>query len=158
KASGSIVHLSTSRSAIGYPPGGAPMAGELTVKPVQLWILIGADRKGMLADALAPLVEAGANLQIVMGYRYPGELDRAAVEVFPVDGPTQEAAARKAGFDESDTPCLRVDGDDRKGLGAEMARALADAGISMAFQMTQVIGRKFTAAIGFQSPDDASKA
>src|SRR5215813_14994881 len=24
---------------VGYPPGGAPMAAELTVKPVQLWIL-----------------------------------------------------------------------------------------------------------------------
>jgi hypothetical protein len=99
------------------------MAVELTVKPVQLWILIGADRKGMLADALGPLVKAGTNLQIVMGYRYPGELDRAAVEVFPLDGPTQEAAARKLGFEKSDTPCLKVDGDDRKGLGAEMARS-----------------------------------
>src|SRR2546427_9491764 len=125
------------------------MAAELTVKTVQLWILIGADRKGMVADALEPLVEAGANLQIVMGYRFPGELDRAAVEVFPVDGPTQEAAARRLGFELSDTPCLRVEGDDRKGLGAQMARALSDAGISMAFLMAQTVGRKFAAALGF---------
>jgi predicted amino acid-binding ACT domain protein len=134
------------------------MAVELTVKPVQLWILIGADRKGMLADALEPLVEAGADLQIVMGYRYPGELDRAAVEVFPVEGPTQEAAARKAGLELSDTPCLKVDGEDRKGLGAQMARALADAGISMAFHVAQTVGRKFTAVIGFLTEEDAAKA
>jgi len=134
------------------------MAAELTVKTVQLWILIGADRKGMLADALEPLVEAGANLQVAMGYRYPGELDRAAVEVFPVDGPTQEAAARKAGFQLSDTPCLRVDGEDRKGLGAQMARALSDAGISMAFCVAQTVGRKFTAVIGFLTEEDAAKA
>jgi len=134
------------------------MAAEMTVKAVQLWILIGADRKGMLADALEPLVEAGANLQIVMGYRYPGELDRAAVEVFPIEGPAQQAAARKAGFDKSDTPCLKVDGEDRKGLGAQMARALADAGISMAFHVTEVVGRKFTSAIGFLTEEDAAKA
>ncbi len=134
------------------------MAVELSVKSVQLWILHGADRKGMLADALEPLVEAGANLQIVMGYRFPGELDRAAVEVFPVDGPTQEAAARRLGFELSDTPCLRVEGDDRKGLGAQMARALSDAGISMAFLMAQTVGRKFAAAIGFLSAEDAAKA
>src|SRR5712664_74793 len=134
------------------------MAAGLTVKTVQLWILIGADRKGMLADALEPLVEAGANLQIVMGYRYPGELDRAAVEVFPVDGPTQEAAARKAGFELSDTPCLRVDGEDRKGLGAQMTRALADAGISMAFLVAQTVVKKFTAVIGFLTEEDAGKA
>jgi len=65
-------------------------------------------------DALEPLVQAGANLQIVMGYRYPGELDRRR-RGLPVDGPTQEAAARKAGSSCSDTPCLRVDGEDRKG-------------------------------------------
>jgi len=134
------------------------MAVELSVKPVQIWILHGADRKGMLADALAPLVEAGANLQIVMGYRYPGELDRAAVEVFPIDGPTQEATARKLGFELSDTPCLRADGDDRKGLGAQMTRAIADAGISMAFLVAQTVGKKFTAVIGFLSEEDAGKA
>jgi len=134
------------------------MAAELTVKPVQLWILNGADRKGMLAEALTPLVDAGANLQIVMGYRLPGEHGRAAIEVFPLEAGAQEAAARKAGFDKSGTSCLRVDGDDRKGLGAEMARALADAGVSMAFHMTQVIGRKFTSTIGFHSADDAAKA
>jgi predicted amino acid-binding ACT domain protein len=134
------------------------MAVELSVKSVQLWILHGADRKGMLADALEPLVEAGANLQIVMGYRFPGELDRAAVEVFPIDGPTQEAVARKLGFELSDTPCLRVDGDDRKGLVAEMSRALSEAGISMAFLMAQTVGRKFTAVIGFLTEEDAAKA
>jgi predicted amino acid-binding ACT domain protein len=134
------------------------MPAELTVKRVQLWILIGADRKGMLADALQPLVDAGANLEVVMGYRYPGDPGRAAIEVFPVDGAAQEAAARKAGFDKSSTPCLKVGGDDRKGLGAEMARALAEAGITMAFHMTQVIGRKFASAIGFLSEDDAAKA
>jgi len=134
------------------------MAAELTVKPVQLWILIGGDRKGMLADALEPLREAGANLQIVMGYRYPGEPGRAAIEVFPIDGPTQEAAARKLGFNKSDTRCLTVSGDDRKGLGAEMARALADGGIGMAFHVTQVIGKKFTSAIGLEVAEDAEKA
>src|SRR5437764_9744414 len=100
------------------------MAAGMTVKNVQLWILHGADRKGLLADALEPLAAAGANLRVVMGYRYPAELDRAAVEVFPID-PTAEAAARKAGFQPSDTPCLLVEGDDRKGLGPEIPRALA---------------------------------
>jgi hypothetical protein len=134
------------------------MAGELTVKNVQLWILHGADRKGMLADALEPLVEAGANLRVVMAYRYPGELDRAAVEVFPIDGSTQEAAARKAGFEPSDTPCLLVEGEDRKGLGAQMARTLADAGISMAFHVALTNGRKFSAAVGFVTEGDAATA
>jgi predicted amino acid-binding ACT domain protein len=51
-----------------------------------------------------------------------------------------------------------VDGEDRKGLGAQMARALADAGISMAFCVAQTVGRKFTAVIGFLTEEDAGKA
>ena len=68
------------------------MAAGMTVKNVQLWILHGTDRKGLLADTLEPLAAAGANLRVVMGYRYPAELDRAAVEVFPIE-PAAEAAA-----------------------------------------------------------------
>jgi len=120
----------------------------MTVKNVQLWILHGTDRKGLLADTLEPLAAAGANLRVVMGYRYPAELDRAAVEVFPIE-PAAEAAARKAGFQPSDTPCLLVEGDDRKGLGAEISRALANAGINMGFLVAETIratGQDATAA------------
>jgi hypothetical protein len=121
----------------------------MTVKNVQLWILHGADRKGLLADALEPLA--------VMGYRYPAELDRAAVEVFPIDPPL-EAAARKAGFQPSETPCLLVEGDDRKGLGAEISRALANAGINMGFLVAETMGKKFSAAIGLATGQDATAA
>jgi hypothetical protein len=130
------------------------MALELTVKKIQLWVNIGADRKGFLADSLEKLAEAGADLEVVMAYRFPEELDRAAVEVFPIDGKTAEAAARKVGFELSKTPCLWVEGEDHRGLGARMARAIADAGVSMTFHMAQRVGRKFAAAIGFASEDD----
>ena len=133
------------------------MAAGMTVKNVQLWILHGADRKGLLADALEPLAAAGANLRVVMGYRYPAELDRAAVEVFPIE-PSVEPAARKAGFQPSETPCLLVEGDDRKGLGAEISRALANAGINMGFLVAETMGKKFSAAIGLASGQDATAA
>jgi len=83
------------------------MADDMTVKNVQLWSLHGANRKGLLADVLEPLAAAGANLRVVMGYRHPGEHERATVEVFPVEGGAAEAAARKAGFAPSETACLR---------------------------------------------------
>ncbi len=51
-----------------------------------------------------------------------------------------------------------MDGDDRKGLGAQMTRALADAGISMAFLVAQTVGKKFSAVIGFLTEDDTGKA
>jgi len=39
-----------------------------------------------------------------------------------------------------------------------MARALSDAGVSMAFCVAQTVGRKFTAVIGFLTEEDAAKA
>ena len=67
-------------------------------------------------------------------------------------------AARKAGFQPSDTPCLLVEGDDRKGLGAEISRALANAGINMGFLVAETIGGKFSAAIGLATGQDATAA
>ncbi len=134
------------------------MAIKLTVKQVKLWVFHGGDRKGLLADALEPLAAAGVHLQIVMAYRFPTELDRAAIEVFPIEGPTAEAEARRFGFVQSDTPCLLVEGDDRRGLGARISRAISDAKVSMAFLMAQVVGKKFSAAIGFASDEDAATA
>jgi len=134
------------------------MALKLTVKQVKLWVFHGGDRKGLLADALEPLAAAGVHLQIVMAYRFPTELDRAAIEVFPIEGPTAEAEARRFGFVQSDTPCLLVEGDDRRGLGARISRAISDPKVSMAFLMAQVVGKKFSAAIGFASDEDAATA
>jgi hypothetical protein len=134
------------------------MALKLTVKQVKLWVFHGGDRKGMLADALEPLAAAGVHLQIVMAYRFPTELDRCAIEVFPIEGSTAEEEARRIGFTVSDTPCLMVEGDDRRGLGARISRAISDAKVSMDFVMAQVVGKKFSAAIGFASDQDAAAA
>jgi len=134
------------------------MAVELSVKSVQLWVYMGADRRGFLADALEPLAAAGADLEIVMAYRFAGKVDRAAVEVFPIEGKAQEEAARKAGFETSKTPCLWVEGDDRRGLAARMSKAVSDAGVSMTFQMAQRVGRKFATALGFANDQDLGVA
>ena len=135
---------------------GEPMA--ITVKSAKLWVLHGPDRTGFLADALEPLASAGANLRVVMAYCNPSQPDRAAIEVFPVSGKKAEAAARAAGLSPSDTACLLVEGDDRPGLGAAMARAIAGAGVSMSFFVAETVGRKFSAVIGFGSEADATTA
>ena len=44
----------------------------VTVKKAVLWRKEIDNRPGMLANTLEPLSEAGADLQVVMGYRYPG--------------------------------------------------------------------------------------
>lgn len=129
----------------------------VTVKKVTLWRKDVAHEAGALAAVLDPLAGAGANLRVVMGYGM-GESGRAAIEIFPVSGKRAIAAATAAGLAASPIPCLLVEGDDRPGLGSNMARAIADAGVNISFLIAETVGRKFSAVFGFQSNADAATA
>ena len=131
----------------------------VTVKRITLWRADVDNRPGVLARTLEPLAQGGADLRLVMGYRFPQTPERSAIELYPVSGKRTTAAAEQAGLAEAnDIPCLLVEGDNRPGLGAAIARGLADAGVNIAFLMAQVIGRKFTAAIGFADEQAATAA
>ena len=112
---------------------------------------------GALASALESLAGAGADLEVVMAYRYPGEQSRAAVELYPVTAMKSVAAAKEAGLAASSIPAYLVEGDNRPGLGHAISKAIADEGINMDFVVAQVIGRKYSAIFGFGSEADATK-
>ena len=83
-----------------------------------------------------------------MGYRYPGDQGKAAIELHPVSGKKAIEAARSAG----------LAADNRPGLGHTIAKALGDAGINLGFVLAQVVGRKYAAVFGFENDSDAAKA
>ena len=122
----------------------------LTVKKITLWRGEVEDRPGTLGKVLGPLAGTGADLQVVMGYHYRGGGNKAAVEVFPVSGKKAAIAAGAAGLCASSIPTLLVHGDNKPGLGAAMAQAIAEAGINIGFLVAQVIGTKFSAVIGLE--------
>ena len=128
-----------------------------TVKKIALWRKEIENGAGILAGALAPLAHTGANIHVVMAYRYPGQESKGAIELYPVTGKKSATAAKEAGFSASDIPALLVEGDNRAGLGYATAQAIADAGINMDFVVAQVIGRKYSAVFGFESDVDATK-
>jgi hypothetical protein len=130
----------------------------ITVKRIILWRKELENRPGTLAEALEPVAKTAADLHVVMGYCYPGEHGKAAVEVFPVAGKKPMAAAQSAGLAASGIPALRVEGDNRAGLGHAITCALADAGVNLDFLVAQVIGRKYSAVLGFENEADADKA
>ena len=105
----------------------------VSVRKITLWRSEVPNRPGMVAGALAALAEAGADLKVVMAYRFPGD-------------------------ESSGIPTLLVYGDDRPGVGAAIARGIAEAGINLAFFVAQVLGRRYSAVIGFDSEADAKKA
>ena len=67
----------------------------VSIKKVTLWRTEVENKPGALSSVLAPLAEAGADLQVVMGYHYHGARDKAAIEVCPVSGKKSTAAAEQ---------------------------------------------------------------
>jgi hypothetical protein len=128
------------------------------VKKIMLWRRDVEDRAGALAQVLEPFSGPGTNLQVVMGYRYPGQGGRAAIEVSPVAGRRATAAAEGAGLAPAPIPTLLVEGDDRPGLGHSLASVMAEAGISLNFLVAQVIGGRYSAIFGFDSDAEADQA
>ena len=128
------------------------------LKPTTLWRREVPNRPGVLADTLEPFARRGTNLQVVMGYRYPGEETKAAIEVYPVVGKKIIEEAQTKGLAGSTIPALLIEGDNRPGLGHAIAQSLSDAGINLTFLVAQVIAKKYSAVIGFETEDDSKKA
>ena len=129
-----------------------------TVRSIVLWRKEIENQPGALASTLELLASADADLQIIMGYRYPGNQAKAAVELSPIARKKVITAAETAGFKASGIPTLLVEGDNQPGLGHAIAEAIANAKINLDFLVAQVIGRRYTAVIGFESAEDAKRA
>jgi hypothetical protein len=129
----------------------------MTVKKTSLWKKELDNHPGAIGEALDPLAEAGADLKLVMVYRFP-DARKGAVEVHPVSGRKLISIATSRGFAPSPGPVLLVEGDNRKGLGSVLTKALGDAGISVSFLMAQIVGLRYAALLGFRNDNDAAKA
>ena len=128
------------------------------LKKITLWRKELENRAGTLSETLEPLAKAGADLRVVMGYCYPGDRTRAAVELFPVASKKTTGAAQSAGLAAASISAVHVEGNNRAGIGHSITHALADAGVNLDFLVAHVIGRKFSAVFGFENDADADKA
>ena len=130
----------------------------LKLRSIVLWRKEVENQPGVLAATLEPFATGGADLQIVMGYRYPGDEKKAAIELYPIAGKKLTGAAQATGLGASSIPALLVEGDNKPGLGYAIARAVAEAQINVTFLVAQVIGRKYSAVFGFETADAAKRA
>ena len=128
------------------------------IKPITLWRTEVENKPGILARTLEPLASTHADLAVVMGYRYPGAGEKAAIELYPVTGKKTVAAAKGLGLAASATPTLLVTGDNKPGLGHVIAKAIGHAGVNVGCLVAQVVGRRYSAVIGFDSEADAKTA
>ena len=131
----------------------------LDVTHVDVWAAAVADKPGGLAEKLAMLAEAGAELEFIISRRTPERPGTAVVFLTPLKGARQLAAARKAGLKKTGSlHSVRVAGGDRPGLGAKIADAVAASGINLRGMSGAVIGRRFIVHLALDSSADATKA
>lgn len=124
-----------------------------------VWMAVIDDRAGGAADKLEALARAGADLEVVFARRTPEQPGQGILFAGPMEGAKVLRAAQEAGFKKSETiHGVRIEGSDRPGLGAKIARALGNAGISFRGVQASVIGRNFISFVALDSADDAAKA
>ncbi len=131
----------------------------LTVQRVDVWAGSIEDQPGGLAGKLAPLAEAGADLEFVIARRAPDKPGTGVVFLTPLRGDAQTEAGEKAGFAVAESlHSVRVEGDNAPGIGAELTKKLADAGINLRGLSAAVVGARFIMYLALDTADDAEKA
>ena len=125
---------------------------KLKVSRAEMWTATIEDRAGGAAEKLEPLAKAGASLEVLISRRAPGEPGKGVLQVSPIKGAKALRAAQEAGLARSETAHrLRIEGADKPGMSAKMARALADAGISFRSISAMAIGTKFVAYLSLDT-------
>ena len=132
---------------------------DLTVKRVEVWAASIRDEVGGLAYLLAGLRDAGADLDFIIARRKPEKPGQGVVFVTPLRGDREIAAAANLGFNVTSSICsVRIEGDNKPGVTAELTEKLAAEGINLRGLSVAVIGTRFIIYIGLDSTEDAEKA
>jgi len=132
---------------------------KLDITRVEVWAASIKDRAGGLSDKLAPLADAGANLEFLVARRAPEKPGTGVVFVTPIKGAAQIRAAKKAGFRKSTSlQAVRIAATNRSGLGATITGAITDAQLSMRGASAAAIGKKAIMHLAFDSREDTAKA
>jgi hypothetical protein len=131
----------------------------LNVTRAEVWAATIEDRPGGLAEKLAALAAAGAQLEFLVSRRSPEKPGTGVVFVTPLTGAAQLKAAKKVGFGKTaGLHSLRVEAPDKRGLCAQMTAALAKAGINVRGLSAAAIGKRSVTHIALDTAADASKA
>jgi hypothetical protein len=131
----------------------------IKVTKTDVWAATIEDRAGGAAEKLQALSDAGVSLEMALARRTPENPGKGTLFVTPIKGTKTMRAARAAQFAKPENiHSLRIEGDDKPGLGAMIARSLGEAGISFRGISAVAIGRKFLGFIALDSAEDATRA
>ena len=125
----------------------------------EVWAVTVDDRAGGLADKLEALAGAGADFEMVFARRTPESPGQGVLFVTPLKGAKAQRAAASLGMGKPQTiHSVRVEGGDKPGLGARIARTLGRAGVSFRGLSAIAVGRKFICYLALDSAEDTDRA
>jgi len=128
------------------------------VEQVDVWAAGIEDKPSGLATVLSGLKEAGADLDFIIARRAPEKPGSGVVFVTPLRGDKEIRAANTLGFNITNSiKSVRVEGENRQGLAAEMTEKLGAAGINLHGFSAAVMGTRFILYIGLDSEGDVAK-
>ena len=131
----------------------------LKVNRTDTWAAAIDDRPGGVADKLAALAVAGANLELIIARRAPEQRGSGVVFVTPLKGAKQIKAAGTAGFQKTNSlHTLRVQGADKPGVCAKLTRALGEAGLNLRGFSAAALGKQYIAHLALDTAADATMA
>jgi hypothetical protein len=116
------------------------------------------DRPGGLAEKLAEIMGAGANLDFVISRPCAERPESSQLFLAPLHGDAQTRAAQAAGLKRSTEQWIRIQGPDRPWLAAGIAQTMADAGINMRALSAAVVGDHCAIYVSFSCEADARRA
>ena len=127
------------------------------IRKVDVWATDTVNKPGMLARVLESLANAGVQLEFLVARRVSENTSR--VFVAPIKGAKQKKAAADVGLVQATgMHALRIEGPDKPGLGARLARAVAESGINIRGASMAAIGRKSVAYLAFAQASEAKEA
>jgi hypothetical protein len=126
---------------------------------VTTWAAPIEDQPGGLATKLTALAVAGVSLEFLIARRAPDKPGTGVVFITPVEGAKQSRAAKAAGFRKAvNLHTVRIEGDDKPGIGARLTREFAEQGLNLRGFSAAAIGNKFVCHVAVGSEADAAKA
>jgi hypothetical protein len=131
---------------------------DVIAKRVEVWAASIKDKPGRLARVLMGLKEAGADLNFIVARRAPEKPGTGVVFLTPLRGDREVEAASHLGFNVSRSiHSVRIDGENRPGIVADLTEKVGAAGINLRGLSAAVLGARFILYVGLDGKEDAKK-
>jgi hypothetical protein len=131
----------------------------LIAEQEDVWVAGLDDKPGALANKLAALAEAGADLGFIIARRASDKPGTSVVFVTPLRGDKEIDTATEEGFAVSaHLHSVRVEGKNEPGIAAHITRKVGDAGLNLRGFSGAVIGAQYVLHLAFDTADSARDA